>query len=347
MKESTRISLTSGSIIKVILWLLVFAGIFYMKDLVITVLVAVVLASSIEPAVTLLAKYKIPRTISVLSIFIGIIAIIVAIAFIFVPPLADDVARFVKQLPTILDSVRVFGRDLGFKDLALQIQNLSRDISKGQILTVAKNALFGQSGFFATTSVVVNGIFNTLIAFVLAIYLALEEKGVQKFLRIFSPLTNENYVEDLWGRAQQKISLWMQGQFLLSSLVALMVYVPMLVLGVPYASLLAILAFFGELIPVVGLTIATAPALLLAWVHGGVYLLGIVAIIYFIIGQVENHILYPKIMNRAVGVPSVLIIISMLVGAQLAGFWGIILAVPLASIFMELVLDYDKRKRNL
>jgi predicted PurR-regulated permease PerM len=240
--------------------------------------------------------------------------------------------------------VRIFGRDLGFKDLALQVQSLSSDISSGQVLTLIKNTLFGQVGFFATTSILVNGIFNTFLTFVLAIYLALEEKGVQKFLRIFAPLTTENYIEDLWGRAQKKISLWIQGQFLLSFLVSLLVYIPMLILSMPYSALLAILAFIGELIPVVGLTLATIPALLLAWVHGGVSLLTIVAGIYFIIGQLEGHVLYPKIMHRAVGVPSVLIIISMLIGGHLAGFWGIVLAVPMSSIFMELVLDYDKRK---
>jgi predicted PurR-regulated permease PerM len=107
---------------------------------------------------------------------------------------------------------------------------------------------------------------------------------------------------------------------------------------------LAILAFFGELVPMVGLTIATVPALFLAWTHGGTSLLGIVAIIYFIIGQLENHVLYPKVMNKLVGVPSVVIIIALVVGAKLAGIWGVLLAVPIAAIFMELADDINKRK---
>lgn len=346
MKETTHISITSGSIIKVFLWLCVFAGIFYMREFVVMLLVAVVLASAVEPAIRFLGKYNIPRSLSVVSIFLGIIAFLVTIALIFVPPLADDIAQFLKSLPKLLESIRVFGRDLGFRDLALYIQEISRDISKGQILTVVKNALFGQAGVLATTSVVFNGVFNTFITFVISIYLALEERGVQKFLRLLTPVSAEKYVETMWERAQRKIALWMQGQFLLSFIISLLVYIPMMILGMPYAALLAILAFIGELIPVVGLTIATIPALLLAWVHGGVSLLGTVAVIYLIIGQLENHILYPKIMNRAVGVPSVLIIIAMLIGAKLAGFWGIVLAVPLAAIIMELASDYDKHKRK-
>ena len=109
----------------------------------------------------------------------------------------------------------------------------------------------------------------------------------------------------------------------------------------------AILAFFGELIPMVGLTLATIPALFLAWVHGGTSLLGVVAIIYFIISQLENHVLYPKVMNKMVGVPSVVVIIAIVIGAKLAGIWGVVLAVPLASVLMELADDINKRKSNV
>jgi predicted PurR-regulated permease PerM len=181
----------------------------------------------------------------------------------------------------------------------------------------------------------------------LAFYLALEEHGVQKFLRLIVPSSQEEYITNLWARAQRKIGLWMQGQLLLSLLVALLVYVPMLILDMPYSTLLAILAFVGELIPMVGLTLATIPALFLAWTHGGTSLLGIVAIIYFIVGQLENHVLYPKVMNKMVGVPSVVVIIALVVGAKLAGIWGVLLAVPLASILMELADDVNKRKTHV
>jgi predicted PurR-regulated permease PerM len=317
-----------------------------MSNLVIMLLVAIVLASSIEPPVAFLARYKIPRAVSVASFFALIILVIAAVALIFIPPLADDIAKFVKSLPSILESIRIFGRDMGLKDLAQWVANLSRDISKGQILTTLKNTLFGQAGLFATTSLLVNSVFNLVLTFVIAFYLALEEKGVQKFIRLLAPLEYEEYIEDLAIRVQRKISLWMQGQFLLSFLVSLLVYISMFVLEMPYAALLAILAFFGELIPMVGMTLATIPALIIAYAYGGLPLLGTVAVVYFVIGQLENHVLYPKIMNKAVGVPSVLIIISLLVGYQLAGFWGVILAVPLASVIMELTSDYDKKKRK-
>lgn len=347
MKEITTISITSGSIVRTLVWISVFAGLFYVRDFVIALLVAVVLASAIELPVTLLAKWGIPRSVSVIGIFFTLLITIAAVVLIFIPPLADDIARFIKTLPAILDSIRLFGRDMGFKDLALEVQTLSRDISRGQILTILKNSLFGTSGFFATTSVVLGSIINLVITFVLAFYLALEERGVQKVLRLIAPKRHEEYITDLWARAQKKIGLWMQGQLLLSLLVALLVYIPLLILDMPYATLLAILVFFGELVPMVGLTIATIPALIIAWTHGGTSLLGIVALIYFIIAQLENHVFYPKVMNKMVGVPSVIVIIAIVIGAKIAGIWGVLLAVPIASILMELADDLRKRKLHV
>ncbi len=344
MKETIKVTIASGTIIKVLMWVAIFAGLFYVRDFAIALLVAVVLASAAEMPVRPMMKWGLSRGISVTIIFLALIAVIAAVALIFVPPLADDLARFVKILPQILDSVRIFGSDMGFKDLSLAIQDLSKDISKGQILSILKSALFGTSGFFATTSAVVHGVVNFILTFVLAFYLALEEGGVQKFLRLIVPKAQEEYVTDLWARAQKKIGLWMQGQLLLSLFVALLVYIPNLVLNMPYAALLAVLAFVGELIPMVGLTFAMIPAFFIAYTHGGTSLLITVAVIYFIISQLESHILYPRVMNKLVGVPSVIVIIALVIGAKLAGIWGVLLSVPIASIFMELASDLNKRK---
>jgi putative heme transporter len=345
MKEPTLISITSGTIVRIILWLVVFAGLYYVRDFLVALLVSVVLASACELPVKAMMKSGLPRWMAVSVIFIVLLGLIVAVAFIFLPPLAEDLAQFAQSLPKILDSVRIFGRDMGFKDLSSATLELSRNIDKGQILTVIKNTFFGTSGIFATSAAFIGGVFNLILTFVLAFYLALEERGVQKFLRLIVPKTSEAYVEDLWARSQRKIGLWMQGQLLLSLLVSLLVYIPMLILNIPYPALLGILAFCGELVPLVGLTFSVIPALFLAWTQGGVSLLAVVGAIYFIISQLEGHVLYPRVMNKMVGVPSVIVIIALVMGAKFAGIWGVLLSVPMAAILMELASDLDKRKQ--
>lgn len=347
MKEEVNISISSGTIIKIMVYICVLLAVFYVSDFIIALLVAVVLASAVELPVKVFSRYGVPRWVSVSSLFLLLISAIVAVGGIFIPPLADDLAQFIKTLPHILDSIGILGRDSGFKDLSTSLANLSQSISKGQILSMIQSAIFGSSGLFATTTAVVGGMFNLILTFVLAFYLALEERGVHKFLRLLVPRKHEDYIEDLWYRSQKKISLWVQGQLLLSLFVALLVYIPNLILGLPYAALISVLAFVGELIPMVGLTLATAVALFIAWGVGGLHLLLIVAVIYLVISQIESHILYPRVMTKLVGVPSVLVIISLVVGAKLAGIWGVLLAVPVASILMEFISDIEKKKHHV
>jgi predicted PurR-regulated permease PerM len=347
MKQDIIISISTTTIIKCLAWFMVLLGMLYVSDFIVALLIAVVLATAATLPISYMTKHRIPRGLAVVSIFLTLLALIVTTAFIFIPPLAEDLAHFVQTLPQILESIRISGVDLGFKDLAGAVQTLSSEVSKGEILTLIKNAVLGTGGFFATTSVLLGGVINIVLIFVMAFYLALEENGVLKFLRLLVPKIHEVYIEDLWTRTERKISLWMQGQILLSLLVALLVYVPMLILSIPYAALLAVLAFLGELIPLIGLTFSAIPALFLAWTHGGSSLFIIVAVIYFVIGQLESHVLYPRVMSRLVGVPSIIVIIALVMGAKLAGLYGVILSVPIAAFLMEVVTDINKRKYHV
>lgn len=344
MNQNVNITIASTTIIKCLLWISMFAVLIYLNDFVIALLVAVVLASAAELPVVRMMKWGLSRSIAVGIVFLTLVAAIVLVGFIFIPPLADDVAQFLKTLPKILESFQIFGRDIGFKELSAELQVLSQGVSGEQIISVLKNSLFGTSGFFATTSILISGIVNIVLTFVLAVYLALEENGVKKVLRLLSPRVYENYVEGLWLRSQTKIGFWMQGQLLLSLIVSLLVLVSMFILGIPYAALLAVLAFAGELIPMVGITLSMVPGLFIAWSHGGLSLAGIVLFVFIVISQFESHYLYPKIMNRMVGVPSIVVIIAVVIGAKLAGIWGVLLSVPLAAILMEIVSDLDKRR---
>jgi predicted PurR-regulated permease PerM len=115
-------------------------------------------------------------------------------------------------------------------------------------------------------------------------------------------------------------------------------------LGVPYALVLAVLAGLFEIIPVFGPTLSAIPAVAVALVDGGLALgLGVV-VIYVIIQQFENHLIYPLVVTKVVGVPPILVIIALIVGWQLAGFLGILLSIPFAAAAQELLGDIQKRR---
>ena len=102
-----------------------------------------------------------------------------------------------------------------------------------------------------------------------------------------------------------------------------------------------------ELIPIFGPILAAVPAVGLAFLEGGIGSAFMVVIIYVIIQQFENQLFYPLVVKQVVGVPSIIAIIALFSGAQLAGLLGMILSVPLAAILMELFNDLDKEKHNL
>ena len=343
-KNIQYISISTGTLLRA----LVLVGLVYILSqlgtLMVSLLVAVVIASSVEPMAKFFEKYRLPRGFAVALIYILFIVVIGSVIAFFVPKLADDVAAFIQKLPAMLDSIQLMGRDLGLKDLSVYISDISKDISKGEVLTVLKNFVIGTGSAIAATGAIVNVVFNLIIIAVLSFYMASEEKGVQNFLLLVTPKRYEVYIIDLWSRSQAKISAWAQGQLLLGVIMAVLMFIVMSLLGVPYAALLALFTFMGELVPLVGLTLAGIPAILLAFSAGGYTLSAMTLVACFVLSQIESHIIYPKIMNKMVGVPSIIVIIALLIGGKIAGFWGILLAVPLASIFLELLSDIDTKK---
>ena len=158
-----------------------------------------------------------------------------------------------------------------------------------------------------------------------------------------TPARHEKYALDLWKRSRRKISPWMQGRIFLGIFMAVFVYLGLSLLGIKYALLLALLAGVFEIIPYFGPILSAAPAILLGFMEDPIT--GLLVLGFFIImQQFENHLLYPLVVKKMVGVPALLVIISMIVGGKLAGFLGILIAVPVAAILMELISDWEKKK---
>ena len=199
-------------------------------------------------------------------------------------------------------------------------------------------------GFFATASSFLGGVFSFSIIFVISFYLLVKEDGVAEFLEIIVPLKQEEYFIGLWKRTQAKIGRWMQGQLLLMLIVGILIYFGLLVLRVPHALLLGVLAFVCEIIPVFGMTIAAIPAFLLGALNGGWTLGLLVILLYLIVQQFEANVIYPLVVKKIVGIPPLLVIISLIIGAKLAGFLGIILSVPISVALMEFIEDINKKK---
>ena len=121
-------------------------------------------------------------------------------------------------------------------------------------------------------------------------------------------------------------------------------YLGLTILGIPNALLLAVLAGVFELIPVFGQILAAILALVVAYADGGVTAALLVAGLYVVVQQFEANLIYPIVVKKVVGVPPLLVILALIVGARLAGFLGVLLSAPIAAALQEFVADIDRRK---
>jgi predicted PurR-regulated permease PerM len=178
---------------------------------------------------------------------------------------------------------------------------------------------------------------------IISFYLSIQENGIENFLKIILPARYENYAVDLWIRSRRKIALWMKGQMLISLIVGVLTYLVLSILDVNYALLLAIIAGIMQLMPY-GILIAVIPAVAFSYLSGGVSSALMVAGAYLIIHQFESFLFTPLIIKRVVGLSPLIVILSVLVGFELAGFWGLVLSIPCAVFIMELISDIEKHK---
>ncbi len=358
------VEITTGTIARGIFLVILAYLLFVLKDIVLVVLTAVVIASSIEPAAKWLIRRSIPRVFSVLILYAVMGGILVGSFYTFVPTLLRDTSAFLSSVPKYIDTVSVWN-PLGIEETAKSKEvavNMSQDlavsraavetsdggISVRSLISGIDDAISNVSaGFVHSASSVFGGILSFILIIVLSFYLSVQEDGIEKFLRIVLPRKQEAYVVDLWKRTQTKIGLWMQGQIVLAILVGVMVYLGLMVLGVKNALLFAVLAAFLETIPLFGPIIAAIPAIASSYADGGASSGLVIAGLYLIIHQFENHLIYPLVVKKIVGVPPILVILSLLVGFKLAGFLGIILSVPMSSMLVEFLDDVHKSKNHV
>lgn len=336
----TPTSVVAAAAVILGIWLL-----FFLKDLVLIVLTAVVIASSIEPAVLWFMRRRIIRPAAVALVFFIIFGFLFGFAFLLFPPLIQETAGFVSTLPQYISS---FNLD---ELISTQLVDTTREVvsidtsSLAQTLSQFREIFTSTGeGAFRAVAGVFGGVFSFLLIMLLSFYFAIQETGIDDFIRIISPVRHQKYALSLWKRSQVKIGQWMQGQLLLSLIVAVLTYLWLTILGVPFALLLAIFAAIAELVPVFGSLAAAIPAILVAGTFGGLSTAFLAGGGYLVINQIQGNLIYPLVVKRVVGVPPLLVILALIAGAQLAGFLGILLSVPIAAAIKEFINDVEKAK---
>lgn len=297
--------------------------VFQIRDILFLLFIAFILMAGLRPLVDIGERFKIPRGISILLVYILLFGTFGIIGSFLLPPLINESMRFATQLSTSATKI---------------IPQLKIETFYPQLGAI------GQNIFFVTI-----GVFSNVIAiftlFISTFYLLLERKHLSDFLTTVLGEKSGKKIQSIVITVEERIGAWIRGQLALMVIIGIAVYIGLLLLRIPFVLPLAIIAGILEVVPNVGPIVSAVPALFIAWKTASNPLLVLaVASLYFIIQQLENSIVVPLIMKKAVGLSPLITIISLLIGGRLAGVPGILFAVPFVLIVQTVMQQIWGRK---
>jgi predicted PurR-regulated permease PerM len=276
-------------------------------------------------------------------VFLVVVVVIVAIITAFAVPLVQEATRFAGQLPQLIDQARSGRGPVGH---LLERGNVLGWVQHNQnrIGTFVSGLTAPVAGVLGSLA---SGIAATITIFVLAYLMVLEgPKVVDGAINMFDPATGAR-IRRVAADCARSVTGYVSGNLLISVICGGLTFVVLVMLGVPFAGLIALFVGVADLIPLVGATIGGAAAVIAGFVHSTTS--GIVVLVFFVVyQQVENHLLQPLIFARTVKLNPLTVIVAILFGAELIGMLGALLAIPVASMIQVILRDiWDHRRGRL
>jgi predicted PurR-regulated permease PerM len=300
------------------------------------VYISVLLATGFSPLIILIERQRmlpiggrLPRWLAILVLYFFFLCVIVAILLMIVPPFIQQLSDLAARLPDMIRSAQKFLVDRGV---------IGHEITIGQVVQSAP----GSPGDAVTTLLstvwsFVGGVIGLVTIIILTFYLLVDAEGI---MAAFAQLFSQQRRPAVMSAARQiahKVSAWLNGHLMLAVLMGGASAVGLGLMGVPYFYVIAVIAALGELVPIIGAIVAGVVATAIALTVS--VKLAIVALIYFVIlQQLESNVLVPKIMERQVGLSPVAVMIALMIGSEIRGIIGAILAIP-TTVILKVIFE--------
>jgi predicted PurR-regulated permease PerM len=300
------------------------------------VIIALFLALALDPLVGMIQRRThLNRGLSITVAFLLVAGVAVAIGATFIPRLATETDGFIHALPNYVHDLTHGRGRLGFLETKYQVVEKVRKAVK----TGGTSKLLGLSGAaVSVTKSIISIIAATVTIVFLTFFMLLEGRAWTE--RVYSLMPEES--QPRWRKVghdmYRTVGGYVSGNILISVIAGVSITIVLLILGVPYAIALGLLVAVLDLIPLAGATIAGIIVAIVAFTHS--VPAGVVAVVFFIVyQQLENHFLQPVIYGRTVQLSPLVVLISVLVGAELAGILGALAAIPVAGAIQVLIRD--------
>jgi predicted PurR-regulated permease PerM len=338
----SRSQVRPWTVVVIILTALLLLGALYLlwqlSDIIKWVFVAAFLAVALNPAVRWLQRRRVPRLAAIGAVFLGLILVVAGIGALVLPPLVQQIREIGAYL---IDAFRQPG---GLNQVLQDVANRFGlgayvDEIRAQLAELP-GRLGGAAGPLLAVTGSIIGSVTALVSVLLLTFFLLKdgERFVEAGLN-FIPETTRPSLRRVLEESARAVSNYISGNLLISLIAGVTVYIVMLILGMPYAITLALLVALLDLIPLVGATLGAIIVILVALFINPVWAL--VLLIYFLVyQQVENNFLQPLIYGRSVHLPPLVVFLAVLIGAQLLGILGALLAIPVAEMIRIALVEW-------
>lgn len=333
-----KIDISTSTILRFILIILGLVFLYLIRDVLLMVFIAVIIAAAIDAPVDWMAKHRVRRVIGTAIVYALIFLFLAGFIYLVFPPLAGQIKIMAANLPDYLNqfgtSFDVFKEKVGVETGQKLLDNFG-------------NQLYGAaSNVFGTAVNIFGGIFSAVIILVISVYLVIQDKGIKSFLGSVTPLEHRAYAINLAERIQNKLGGWLRGQLILMAIVGALSFVGLSVLNINFALTLALLAGLMEIVPFIGPILGAIPAVTIAFMQSPLLAL-FVAVLYILIQKAESYLIAPLVMRRTVGLNPLVVMLSIIIGGKLGGILGVVVAVPAvaaASVFFGDLFARDEKK---
>lgn len=336
MNGEKTLDISWGTILKIGIAFFGFYILYLIRDILIWFVFALIISVLFNPAIDFLQKRRVPRAVATLFIFIFVFGILGLLIYLVVPVFISEIQQFTKLFPQYFEKFAPPLKELGlaaFENFEIFTQSFQEWLIRAS------------ASIFSALAAIFGGIFSTFTIFILAIFLSLEEKGVERAIRVLSPKRQEQEVLNLWKSCQAKVSGWFGARILACLFVGVVSFIALWLFKIDYPFALALFAGVTNIIPIVGPIIAGVITALIAALDSW-WKAALILIVFIIIQQIEGNILTPVLTKRFIGLPPALVLISLLIGGKLWGILGALLAIPLAGIVFEFTRDFLKKRKE-
>ena len=336
-----KISITTGTMLRAVLVILSVWFVYVMRGLLGVILVALLLAAVMDPIVDWFEKKRVPRSITVTLLYVVIFAAVGILLFAIIPPTISEVKSVAENFSSYwrkavssfdaLHSISVrYGVETSFQ---------------GSVDALNDALTNSFANLFSTISGLISGIVSFFIMLVISYFMVVDKTAIKDAVHSIVPKKHHEYVSTMLTKLQDKLGQWMIGQLVLMLFIGILTYVGLLVLGVKYALLLAVLAALFEVVPYLGPVIAAVPAIFFAAADSPTKGL-LVLVYYLLIQRVEHMVLVPKIMQKTTGLNPIMVILALAVGFAVGGVAGGVLSIPVAAALNTLLGDYLEKQNQ-